>query len=403
MTNQHNALAFELNGIQFENPFLLASAPPTSNGDKIRAAFRLGWGGAVIKTIRPESVHNSNVTPRFDVVRSQSGEIIGFENIEMLSEKSVDYWCQEITDIKREFPTKILIASLMGDATCESWQAVTRQVAAAGADAVELNFSCPNGVTAQGLGLAIGQDPAHISEITQWVKSVSAVPVLVKLTPNVTDIAAMAEAAVKGGADAIAAINTVSSLIGVDIENLNPLPAVANQSTYGGYSGLAVKPIGLRCVSQIRARVDVPVYGMGGIGDWQSAVEYIAVGAGAVQICTAVMLHGMGIIKPMMAGLTDYMSRKGFDSLTQLCGVATQKITSHGALSRTYRVVSQVDRERCVRCFKCEKICRESGYLAIAKEAAGITINPEKCDGCALCTFVCASRALQLTERVLVQ
>ncbi len=320
--------------LRLENPFILAAAPPTADGKSIREAFDLGWAGAVIKTIKPDELEIAEASPRFSILKDQAGAIIGLENLGMVSRKDIAYWINEIGKIKKTYPRKILIASIMAGVREESWTKLSKMMEQAGADALELNFSCLYGLPEQGLGSAIGQNAAIAATITAWVKNAVAIPVIVKLSPNVTHIDTIATMVQLAGADAIAAINTVQCLIGVNIETFEPLPNVGGFSTYGGYSGLAVKPIGLRCVAQISQGVIVPVYGIGGISKWQDAVEYIAVGASAVQVCTAVMLQGYGIIKPMIEGLAKYMQRKGITSLDDICRRAVPKLISYDSLSR---------------------------------------------------------------------
>lgn len=383
--------------LQFENPFILASAPPTADGIFIRRAFDLGWAGAVIKTVKPDEMSIEDVSPRFGVLRDGKGSIIGFENFELVSKRDTAYWIDEIRKLKKEYPEKVLIASIMADIKEESWQNLSRAMEAAGADALELNFSCPHGMPERGIGAAIGQD-AHISSmITGWVKQAAGIPVIVKLSPNVTDIRGIAGAVQEAGADALAAINTVQSLIGVDIETLEPLPSVGGFSTYGGYSGLAVKPIGLRCVSQISQSAKIPVYGIGGISRWQDAVEYIAVGAGAVQVCTEVMLNGFAVIQPMLKGLEAYMQRKGIKNLSEICGLASRKMVSHESLSRrTVARAEIVDTGACIVCKKCATACSESGYKAIYSAQDSVAIDPDKCDGCSLCSIVCPRQIIEM-------
>ncbi len=392
------------NGLRFENPFILASAPPTATGDLIRNAFEAGWAGAVTKTIKDEGVINSNVTPRFSVMWS-GNSVIGFENIEMVSEKPIDYWLKEIKDIKQEFPEKILIASVMGAAGIESWQSISSKVTEAGADAVELNFSCPNGVTAQGLGLAIGQDNEIIKAITKGVKEVVKIPVIVKLTPNVTNISLAAKAAIDGGADSICAINTVLGLIGIDIETLNPLPDVGGYSTYGGLSGACVKPIGLRCVADIARTIktlpnnghEISIHAVGGVSTWKDTIEYIAVGANVVQICTEVMLKGVSIIGKLKSGLAAYMKRKKINALSDICGAALPKLTVHNQLSRKYKTSARIDYSKCKSCKNCITICRESAGDAIYAMGNIIAIDTDKCYGCTLCSYICPTRAIYIT------
>lgn len=387
--------------LTLENPFILASAPPTASGLMIRTGLAYGWGGAVTKTIKPDDIDVQDVSPRFQAWRDSRNTLLGFENIELLSKKTVGYWVEEIRRIKDEFPGKILIASLMSGSEKESWQTLARQLQEAGADALELNFSCPHGMPERGMGAAIGQHEDLVEEITGWVKEVARVPVIVKLTPNVADIASVARAACAGGADALAAINTVQCLMGVDLENFEPLPSVNGLSTYGGYSGKAVKPIGLRAVAQVASATGVPVYGMGGIAGWEDAVEYMAVGAGAVQVCTAVMFQGFSIILPLLKGLESYMKRKGFPSLESFRGAALSKLVAHSGLSRTGPLLAYEARpEKCVLCQRCILACADGGYNAITIEDNSLVIDSARCDGCSLCTFVCPCQVLALRERM---
>ncbi|MGE5458618.1 MAG: NAD-dependent dihydropyrimidine dehydrogenase subunit PreA [Methanococcaceae archaeon] len=400
-----NNLEVYANGLRFENPFILASAPPTATGALIRRAFEAGWAGAVTKTISND-IENFNASPRLSVLMDKK-VIIGLENIEMLSDKPLSYWLKEIQDIKQEYPSKILIVSIMGTEGLESWQKITRQVTEAGADALELNFSCPNGVTAQGSGAAIGQNEHAIEVITRGVKAVTHLPVIVKLTPNVTSIASAAEAAVKGGADGLCAINTVSALIGLDVETLNPLPDIGGYSTFGGLSGACVKPIGLRCVAEIAKSLEnvaaqepggnnISIYATGGISNWKDAVEYISVGAGVVQICTEVMLRGMSIITDLTNGLDSYMKRKEINSVGEICGAALNKLTSHQALNRNYRVHAWIDESKCSLCGSCMEICSESANDSIFLNDDIIEVDSQKCSGCSLCSYICPLHAISM-------
>jgi dihydropyrimidine dehydrogenase (NAD+) subunit PreA len=376
--------------LTFKNPFLLASGPPTASGEQIRHAFRLGWGGAVTKTIVPETMEIRDVSPRFAVWKHESAGLLGFENIELLSKRDVSYWTGEVAAIKMECPDRVLIASIMASPDLTEWQELARTMQDAGADAIELNVSCPHGMPELGVGAAIGQHPGLVREVTHAVRKVTSVPLLVKLTPNVTDILPAAEAAVDGGADILSAINTVQCLMGIDIETLEPRPSVAGASTYGGYSGPAVKPIGLRIISQIARELPVPLMGIGGISRWQDAAEYIAVGASAVQVCTAVMWEGAGIIRGMNAGLSGYLAEKGFTGVGALRGRALSRIGTHESLSRDhYRFAAREFPERCTSCGNCVTACRDGGYHAISITGRQVTIDADLCDGCGLCSCAC--------------
>ena len=386
-------------GLEFEHPLVLASAPPSASGLLIRTAFDYGWAGAVTKTVKPDAMELRDVSPRFSVLRDGRRDLNGFSNIELVSLKPVSYWAQEVRSLKDQYPQKIVIVSIMGDLEKHTWQQLAVTFESAGADALELNFSCPHGMPEKGVGAAIGQHADLTESITRWVKEVTSVPVIVKLTPNVTDVAEIAIAAQHGGADALAAINTVQCLIGVDLDRLEPLPSVRGKSTFGGYSGRAVKPIGLRVVAQAAATTGLPVMGMGGVTTWEDAAEYIAVGAGTVQVCTAVMAHGFSVLIPMLKGLDAYLSQKGMASPEALLGAALAKVTRHDALDRTVRVQAwEAHPEKCTLCQRCFLACSDAGANAISIAGLNLQIDAARCDGCSLCTYVCPSHALELHE-----
>lgn len=398
MTADH-PLATTLGPFHLENPFLLSSAPPTASYEQIRRAFSVGWAGAVIKTIRPDGMVIEDVSPRFHAIKGSDAEVQGFENIELLSKKTVSYWTSQIPRLKQEFPDRLLVASIMGTTDPEEWRNLAGQVEEAGADAIEMNVSCPHGMPEQGVGAAIGQNPAMVRDLTRAVKDAADIPVIVKLTPNVTDVLLVADAASAGGADMISAINTVQCLSGIDLDSFEPLPSVAGYSTYGGYSGPAVKPIGLRVVSQVASAVDLPVIGIGGISGWRDAAEYLLAGASSVQVCTAVMWHGFGIVKEMQSGLSSYLAGKGFSSPDQLRGLALGRLQSHQSLSRTRRirpVLSSPD--ACTSCGRCVIACRDGGYHAIALHDGKPEFDNARCDGCSLCFHVCPESAIILTR-----
>lgn len=388
-------LTTTLGSLTLKNPFLLSSAPPTANGEMIRRAFKAGWGGAVIKTITPDDMPIRDVSPRFSAWKGDCNELLGFENIELLSKHSVSYWMDEIKAIKKEYPDHQLIASIMGSTDPISWQNLTEVVQDAGCDAIEMNVSCPHGMPEAGIGSAIGQNPQMVQEITRMVVSVSDVPVYVKLTPNVTDIGHIARSAALGGADGISAINTVGCMIGVDIETFDPLPTVHGESTYGGYSGPAIKPIGLRMVSEIARTVPIPIMGIGGISRWEDAVEYILLGASGVQVCSAVMWNGYGIVREMKKGLTEYLTRRGYSSTEELRGKTLSRLSSHQALDRLVCIRPLVSNPgACIRCGRCVVACRDGGYSAIRMRMDGVEIDNTFCDGCGLCILVCSTKTL---------
>ncbi len=279
----------------------------------------------------------------------------------------------------------------MAGVTRDDWHCLIKRVEEAGVDGLELNFGCPHGMPEKGMGSVQGQDPAIAGEITRWAKEVATVPVMVKLTPNVTDIIQIGKACEEAGADAISAINTVSVLIGIDLDRLEPLPSVAGTSAFGGYSGPAVKPIGLRCIAQLAKGTDLPLSGIGGVGRWQDAAEYILAGASTVQVCTAVMFGGYEIVEKMKTGLSAYLDEKGFQSVAQMIGHIVPKITPHEELDFAYKVTASIDEALCTKCGLCHRSCMDGGWQAIEMESRQVypRVVKKRCDGCSLCQQVC--------------
>ncbi|HUS70676.1 MAG TPA: NAD-dependent dihydropyrimidine dehydrogenase subunit PreA [Anaerolineae bacterium] len=381
-------LSVEFAGLRLMNPFILASAPPTAKGEMIQRAFDAGWAGAVTKTIALEPARD--VQPR--LARLAAGNrIIGLENIELISQRSLDAWIKDLDEIKRRYPDQILFASLMGAVVREEWHSLVQQVQQTSVDGLELNFGCPHGMPEKGMGAAQGQDPVIAGDITRWVKEVATLPVMVKLTPNVTDIVEIAQACEEAGADAISAINTVSVLMGVDLDRLEPLPSVDGSTAFGGYSGPAVKPIGLRCIAQLAKGTNLPLSGIGGVASWEDAAEYILTGASTVQVCTAVMLRGYKIVGKMKNGLSDYLDEKGFGSVAEMRGHVLPKITAHEALDFAHKVVASIDEALCTKCGLCHTACLDGGWQAIEMQSREVypRVRADKCDGCSLCTHVC--------------
>ena len=384
-------------GIDFENPFLLASAPPTALVESIDKAFELGWGGAVLKTITPDDLEMIEASPRYAVMKNKN-KVIGFQNIELLSHQTIQYWCDGIKYLKSKHPTKVIIASIMAPVVKEEWQSIVQKLNDTSVDAYELNFSCPHGMPEKGIGMAIGTDKEVSSTITKWVKEVATKPVFVKLTPNVNDVTAIADVVEKAGCDGIAAINTVQGFMGVNLDTLEPKLNIDGHSTYGGCSGQIIKPIGLKCVAQIRQKSNLPILGMGGITDWQDAAEYIALGSDAVQVCTEVMINGYGIISGMLSGLSEYLDSKGMQNISELKGVIIPKITQHKDLNKEYCICPEIDGEKCGRCGKCVKICAESEHQALSLKDNNIVVDKNKCVGCSLCSFVCPKDAITIHD-----
>jgi dihydropyrimidine dehydrogenase (NAD+) subunit PreA len=381
-------LSIEFAGLKLMNPFMLASAPPAATGDMIQRAFAAGWAGAVTKTIALEPA--IDVRPRLASLAT-GNRTIGLENIELITQRTLDTWVKDIEEIKRHYPDHVLFASLMAAVVREDWHSLIKQVEEAGVDGLELNFGCPHGMPEKGMGSIQGQDRTIAGDITRWAKEVATVPVMVKLTPNVTDIVLIGKACEEAGADAISAINTVSALIGIDLNRLEPLPSVGGTSAFGGYSGPAVKPIGLRCIAQLAKGTGIPLSGIGGVANWQDAAEYILVGASTVQVCTAVMFRGYRIVEKMEKGLSAYLDEKGFESVAEMRGHILPKITAHEELDFAYKVVAAVDHAICTKCGLCHTACMDGGWQAIEMKSRQVypRVVTDKCDGCSLCLQVC--------------
>jgi dihydropyrimidine dehydrogenase (NADP+) len=325
-------LSITVNGIKFPNPFLLGSGPPGTNARVIAKSFDAGWGGAVAKTVSLDSAKVINVVPRYGKLRSRdTGEIIGFQNIELISDRPIDVWLPEFRQIKKEYPDHILIASIMEEYDKDRWQTLTKVVQETGVDALELNFSCPHGMTERRMGSEMGEHPDLTEEVTRWVTEVATVPVWAKMTPNITNIKEPSVAAVKGGAVGISAINTILSVIGVDLDTLRPMPTVEGYTVPGGYSCQAVRPIALRMVSQLAQALpgEISISGIGGIERSHDALEFILLGASTVQICTGVMLHGVKIIDELKEGLSKFMTDKEFESVRDIVGKSIPYFSTH--------------------------------------------------------------------------
>jgi dihydropyrimidine dehydrogenase (NAD+) subunit PreA len=388
-------------GIISPNPFWLASAPPTNSGYQIMKAFDAGWGGAVWKTLGVPVV---NVSSRYGSLNYRDTRMMGFNNIELITDRPLKDNLREIEEVKKRFPNHAVIASLMVE-TKEEWHAIMRDVTNAGADGVELNFGCPHGMCERGMGSAVGQEPKILKMIVEWVKEVATIPVIVKLTPNISDITRPALAAVEGGGDAISLINTIQSIIGVDIDNFVPYPIVDGKSTNGGYCGPAVKPIAMNMLKNCaqHPQVNIPVSGIGGIENWRDAVEFILLGATSVQVCTAVMHYGFGIIREMIAGVEQYMDEKGFKTLDDFRGKALDNVMHWEDLNLKYKVVANINEDKCIGCQLCYTACEDGAHQAIGLSDNVLNRKPniieENCVGCNLCSVVCPVEGCITMER----
>ncbi len=351
-------------GIHCPNPFWLASAPPTNCGEQIMRAFDAGWGGAVWKTI---GAPVTNVTSRYSSIDWQGQRMMGFNNIELISDRPIETNLRELAEVKKRYPAQAVIASLMVESTREAWHDIVVRSEDAGADGLELNFGCPHGMSERGMGSAVGQVPEYAQMITEWVKEKARTPVLVKLTPNISDIRTVARAAKRGGADGLSAINTINSITGIDLDTLIPRPNVDGRSSHGGYCGPAVKPIALNMVQQVMADEEsaLPLSGIGGIATWTDAAEFILLGCGTVQVCTAAMHYGYRIVEDMADGLQNWMRSKGFRTLDDFRGLSLHRVTEWKHLNLNYKIVAHIDEQKCIGCDLCHIACWDGAHQCI--------------------------------------
>src|SRR5271170_2155669 len=351
-------------GVESPNPFWLASGPPTNTGDQVMRAFDSGWGGAVWKTIG-EPIQNTS--SRYASIDLNGVKMMGLNNIELISDRPIDVNLREIAEVKKRYPKHAVIASLMVDSKRETWHDIVKRSEDAGADGLELNFGCPHGMSERGMGSAVGQVPEYTQMITEWVKEVARTPVLVKLTPNITDIRAGARAAKLGGADALSAINTINSITGIDLDTLTPRPYVGGLSAHGGYCGPAVKPIALHLVQQIASdtEVGIPIVGIGGISGWREAAEFILLGCGAVQDCTAAMHYGYRVVEDMADGLSNWMDEKGFRTIEDFRGLSLPRVVEWKHLDLNYKIVARIHEEKCIGCDLCYTACWDGAHQCI--------------------------------------
>ncbi len=427
-------LSIDFCGIHSPNPFWLASGPPTNSAYQARRAFEAGWGGVVWKTLAHDPI--VNVSARYGSVDYYGRKMMGLNNIELITDRTLEENLKEIREIKEEFPDRAVIVSLMVESKAETWHDIVKRTEETGCDGLELNFGCPHGMSERGMGSAVGQVPEYAEMITGWVKEAAETPVLVKLTPNVADPRPVGEAAKRGGADAISLINTINSIMGVDLETLKPRPHVAGRGSHGGYCGPAVKPIALNMLQQVASDPDigVPISGIGGIETWQDAAEFLLLGATSVQVCTAAMHHGFRIVEPMISGLEMWMAEHGFNKISDLQGKVVSDVGGWGELDLSYKVVAEIDQGTCIHCGLCYIACEDGAhqsidctsvptdqYLKRFPEGAAtlhqsggksylpgsgsgyvnlLEINQQTCVGCNLCSLVCpVDGCISMVER----
>ena len=389
-------LASNFLGIRSPNPFWLASAPPTDKEYNVRRAFEAGWGGVVWKTLGEAGPPVVNVNgPRYGAIWGADRRLLGLNNIELITDRPLEVNLREIKAVKRDYPDRALIVSLMVPCEENAWKAILPLVEETGADGIELNFGCPHGMAERGMGSAVGQVPEYIEMVTRWCKQNTRMPVIVKLTPNITNIIYPAEAARRGGADAVSLINTINSITSVDLDSFAPEPTIDGKGTHGGYCGPAVKPIALNMVAEIArnpATAGLPISGIGGVTTWRDAAEFLALGCGTVQVCTAAMTYGFKVVQEMIAGLENWMNEKGHADLDSVIGRAVGNVTDWQYLNLNYVTKARIDQDACIQCGRCHIACEDTSHQAITHMVDGkrhFEVLEEECVGCNLCVDVC--------------
>ncbi|WP_109464108.1 NAD-dependent dihydropyrimidine dehydrogenase subunit PreA [Albibacillus kandeliae] len=387
-------LTTEFLGIKSPNPFWLASAPPTDKEYNVRRAFEAGWGGVVWKTLGSEGPPVVNVNgPRYGAIYGADRRLLGLNNIELITDRPLQTNLEEITRVKKDYPDRALIVSLMVPCDEESWKAILPLVEETGADGIELNFGCPHGMAERGMGSAVGQVPEYITMVTEWCKKYYSKPVIVKLTPNITDIRNPARAAFQGNADAVSLINTINSITSVDLDLMAPQPTIDGKGTHGGYCGPAVKPIALNMVAEIARDPQThgkPISAIGGITTWRDAAEFMVMGAGNVQVCTAAMTYGFKVVQEMISGLSQWMDDKGYTSTSDFIGQAVPNVTDWQYLNLNYVTKAKIDQDACIKCGRCYAACEDTSHQAIwMKPGRVFEVNDAECVACNLCVDVC--------------
>jgi len=403
-------------GIRSPNPFWLASAPPTNSGAQVHRALEAGWGGVVWKTIGAPVL---NVSNRYGAWHYGGQKMLGLNNVELISDRSIEVNLREIAEIKRAWPDRAVIVSAMVESKPEVWHDVIRRIQDTGADGIELNYGCPHGMNERGMGSAVGQVPEYCEQITRWVMEVAKLPVIVKLTPNVSNIVMPGRAAVAAGANALSLINTINSIIGVDLDTLEISPNIGGKGGHGGYAGPAIKPVALNMLAalgtdEIISNSHLPISGMGGITTWRDAAEFLLLGASSVQVCTAVMHYGFRIIEDLCDGLSNWMDEKSFASIPEVVGRSLHRVSDFKDLDLSFRAVARIDQQKCIRCDLCYVACNDTAHQCIdlfgkdgkvvqpaaydirssGKEDAvstrpAVVVREDDCVGCRLCFNVC--------------
>ena len=382
-------LSYEFLGIHFENPFILAAAPSTDDLEMVRRAFRMGWAGAILKTTSVEGTRVNLCYPMMSTFDHEGKKLFGMGNIDLISEHHIDKVEYNVRTLKKEFPEKMVAASIMAGRK-EDWQSLVQRLEKAGADLIECSFSCPQGNIGEDPGKMLAQSLSATELTARWVKeAASRIPVSIKITPHVTDIVEVAKAVKRSGCDALTASNSIQALMGIDIHSFAPHPSLGGKSTYSGMTGPAIKPITLRTIAEIARNVDIPILGTGGASTWSDAVEFMAVGAGVVEFCTVVMHHGFRVIDDLRSGMSHYLNEMNFSSPSEIVGKALPNIVMHDDLPRQ-NIRSHINEKLCIGCDVCYVACRDGGHEAIDQRTNRVPhVDWDRCVGCGLCQYVC--------------
>jgi len=383
---------------------------------QVHRAFEAGWGGVVWKTIGAPVL---NVSNRYGAWHYGGQKMLAINNVELISDRPLEVNLREIAEVKRAWPGRAVVVSAMVESKPETWHDIIRRIQDTGADGIELNYGCPHGMSERGMGSAVGQVPEYCEQITRWVMEVAKIPVIVKLTPNISDITMPARAAVAAGANALSLINTINSIIGVDLDSLEITPNIGGKGGHGGYAGPAVKPVALNMLAalgrdSVVAGSRLPISGMGGISDWRDAAEFLLLGASSLQVCTAVMHYGFRIIEDLCDGLSNWMDEKGFATIPDVVGKSLPRVSDFNNFDLSFKAVARIDQEKCIRCDLCYVACNDTAHQCIDLIAADGSVVPPRsydirsngrvdavetrprvqvrevdCVGCRLCFNVC--------------
>ncbi len=376
-------LSIDFAGIKSPNPFWLASAPPANSGAQIHRAFEAGWGGAVWKTIGPPVL---NVSNRYGAWHYGGQRMLAMNNVELISDRPLEINLREIREVKRAWPDRAVVVSAMVESKPEVWRTIVHQIEDTGADGIELNYGCPHGMSERGMGAAVGQVPEYCEQITRWVMEAAKIPVIVKLTPNITNVVYPARAAVRAGANAISLINTINSITAIDLDTFETSPSIGGKGGHGGYAGPAVKPIALNMLASVANDEEVraaglPISGMGGIANWKDAAEFLLLGATSLQVCTAVMHHGFRIVEDLCDGLSNWMDEKGFASISDFRGKSLARISDFKDFDLSFRAIARIDEAKCIKCDLCYVACNDTAHQCIDLiDRAGNVIAPHAWD-----------------------